>query len=125
MEGSNGTSLVVEKHPLTQTSAAWSWSRITRAILRFCPSSIWVGERCEFKQHVVLSYEHDPEQLYVGWAINGSTVFDPGLSAGTRPEGDPVLGAAGLAMLWPYEGYGHKAIVRLQFVDRRPSAFQA
>jgi hypothetical protein len=67
----------------------------------FSRSGIWIGERCEFKQQVVLSYEHDPEQLYVGWAINGSTVFDPGLSAGSRPEGDPVPGAAGLAMLWP------------------------
>ena len=54
-----------------------------------CRSGIWVGWKCSFAETVLLSYEHDPEELYVGWLINGTMVIDPGYSAGTPPWRTP------------------------------------
>jgi hypothetical protein len=55
-------------------------------VRRLCRSGIWVGRRCEQRQRIVLSYEHDPEVLYVGWSINGTTVLDPGYGLPTDPR---------------------------------------
>ncbi|MDQ6773747.1 MAG: hypothetical protein M3024_12295 [Candidatus Dormibacteraeota bacterium] len=73
-----------------------------------CRSGIWVGERCDFRETVVLSFEHDPDPLYAGWAINGTTLIDPGLSPGTSPWGDPVPAVAGVTYVCPYLGFYHK-----------------
>jgi hypothetical protein len=54
---------------------------------RFCRQGIWVGWKFEFAETVVLSFEHDPEELYVGWSINGTTVVDPGLISGSGVQG--------------------------------------
>jgi hypothetical protein len=50
---------------------------------KLCRRGIWVGWLVEMRETVILSYEHDPEELYVGWSINGATVIDPGYSSGT------------------------------------------
>jgi hypothetical protein len=73
-----------------------------------CRSGIWVGQRCDFIETVVLSYEHDPDPLYAGWAINGTTLIDPGLSPGTPPWGYPVPGVSGVTYVCPYQGFYHK-----------------
>lgn len=55
-----------------------------------------MGTTCLQSQRVVLSYGHDPEPLYVGWSINGSTVLDPGYGTFTPPWGAPAPGAPGV-----------------------------
>ena len=57
-----------------------------------CRKGIWVGRRCQQRERIVLSYEHDPEVLYVGWSINGTTVLDPGYGTFTPPWGAPAPG---------------------------------
>lgn len=59
---------------------------------QLCRSGIWLGTTCLQSQRVVLSYEHEPEPLYVGWSINGSTVLDPGYGTFTPPWGAPCPG---------------------------------
>ncbi|CAN5258294.1 hypothetical protein BH20ACT5_BH20ACT5_07220 [soil metagenome] len=62
---------------------------------QLCRKGIWVGSQCQQSQRIVLSYEHDPEPLYVGWSINGTTVLDPGYGTFTPPGGSPAPGASG------------------------------
>lgn len=79
---------------------------------------IWVGWLCNFTETVVLSYEHDPNPLYVGWQLNGITVIDPGFSQGNWPYGDPVPGLPSLTYVCPYQGFYHKiAITGSQGMD--------
>jgi hypothetical protein len=73
-----------------------------------CRHGVWVGWSISFTETVVLSFEHDPEELYVGWAINGSTVIDPGYSLGTPPGGYPVPGAPLLTYVTPMDGFFHR-----------------
>jgi hypothetical protein len=73
-----------------------------------CRSGVWVGLNSEFAETVVLSYEHDPEELYVGWSINGTTVIDPGYSAGTPPWGAPAPGDPSITYRCPVDGLFHR-----------------
>jgi hypothetical protein len=73
-----------------------------------CRSGVWVGLRSEFTETVVLSYEHDPEELYVGWSINGSVVIDPGYSAGTPPWGAPAPSDPSITYRCPVGGQFHR-----------------
>jgi hypothetical protein len=73
-----------------------------------CRHGIWVGWSVTFTETVVLSFEHDPEELYVGWAINGTTVIDPGYSSGTPPWGYPAPGAPSVTYVTPVDGFFHR-----------------
>jgi hypothetical protein len=73
-----------------------------------CRFGVWVGWRCNFAETVLLAYEHDPEELYVGWQINGTTVIDPGYSAGTPPWGSPAPSAPSVTYRCPAGGLYHQ-----------------
>ena len=73
-----------------------------------CRFGVWVGWRCNFAETVLLAYEHDPEELYVGWQINGTTVIDPGYSAGTPPWGSPTPSAPSVTYRCPAGGLYHQ-----------------
>jgi hypothetical protein len=75
---------------------------------RLCRHGLWVGLKTTFTETVVLAYEHDPEELYVGWMINGTTVIDPGYSAGTPPWGQPAPGAPSVTYVAPFNGLFHR-----------------
>jgi hypothetical protein len=75
---------------------------------RLCREGLWFGWRSLFQETVVLSYEHDPEDLYVGWQINGATVIDPGYSSGTPPFGWPSPGEPSVRYRCPEAGYFHR-----------------
>jgi hypothetical protein len=75
---------------------------------RFCRHGVWIGWQVNFTETVVLSYEHDPEELYVGWAINGTTVVDPGYGSGTPPWGAPAPGDPSITYVTPLDGLFHK-----------------
>jgi hypothetical protein len=60
------------------------------------------------KSLMTLAYEHTEEPLYVGWQINGTTVVDPGFSAGTPPWGAPCPGAPSVTYRCPVDGYFHE-----------------
>jgi hypothetical protein len=78
-------------HPLIELNRSrvvtGGWLEIKNWGYGLCREGIWFGWRSIFQETVVMSYEHDPEELYVGWSINGTTVVDPGYSAGTPPFG--------------------------------------
>jgi len=78
---------------------------------RLCRAGIWVGVRTEFSETIVLSYEHDAEELYVGWKLNGVSVIDPGYSSGTPPWGFSVPGASDVTYTCPVDDLFH----RIQF----------
>jgi hypothetical protein len=101
-------------HPLVELSRTRS---VTKCYLvvedyvkhpRLCRSGIWIGLKCEFAETVVLAYEHDPEDLYVGWSIDGTTVIDPGYSSGTPPWGSPAPGAPSVVYRCPVNGLFHE-----------------
>lgn len=73
-----------------------------------CRFGVWIGWRCSFAETVLLSYEHDPEELYVGWQINGTTIVDPGYSSGTPPWGSPAPGASSVTYRCPVSGLFHQ-----------------
>ena len=73
-----------------------------------CRSGVWVGLEVTFTETVTLSYEHQEEPLYVGWAVNGVTVVDPGYSSGTPPWGAPCPGAASVTYRCPVDGLFHR-----------------
>jgi len=75
---------------------------------RLCRYGVWVGWKSEFTETVVLSYDHDPEELYVGWSINGTTVIDPGYSAGTPAWGAPAPGNPSVTYRCPVAGLYHR-----------------
>src|SRR5262249_1463196 len=58
-----------------------------------CRHRIWVGLEEDFSETVTFAFEHGNANLYIGWAINGTTVVDPGLGNGTPPQGLPCPGA--------------------------------
>lgn len=75
---------------------------------RFCRQGIWVGWKFEFAETVVLSFEHDPEELYVGWSINGTTVVDPGFGPYPPPSGSTVPGTPSVTYRTPVSGFFHR-----------------
>ena len=75
---------------------------------RLCRHGVWVGWQTTFTETVLLSYEHDPENLYVGWAINGTTVLDPGYGTGTPPWGAPAPGDPSISYVTPVGGFSHR-----------------
>ena len=100
-------------HPLTEVSSI----TITNSYVvvedydrhpALCRFGVWVGIKREYLETYLLSYEHDPEELYVGWAINGTTVIDPGYTAGTPPSGEPVPGSPFVTYKCPVGGYYHQ-----------------
>jgi hypothetical protein len=100
-------------HPLTETSSIAITS--TYVVIEdynlhpaLCRFGVWVGLKREFFETYLLSYEHDPEELYVGWAVNGDTLIDPGYSAGTPPWGAPVPGVPGVSYTCPVAGLYHR-----------------
>ena len=72
-----------------------------------CRSGIWIGLLKTFVETVKVAYEHT-EDLYVGWAINGVTVVDPGYSNGTLPPGQPCPGAPSVLFNCPVDGFFHE-----------------
>jgi hypothetical protein len=72
-----------------------------------CRSGIWVGWLTTFTETVTLQYQHTEDPLYVGWAINGTTVIDPGYSSGTPPWGVPCPGVPSVAYCCPVDGFLH------------------
>jgi hypothetical protein len=101
-------------HPLVELSRTRNVTRCYVVVEdyvrhpRLCRFGIWVGLKCEFAETVVLSYEHDPEDLYVGWSINGTTVIDPGYSSGTPPWGSPAPGGSSVTYRCPVNGLFHE-----------------
>jgi hypothetical protein len=84
-----------------------------------CRSGLWIGLRTDLVETVVLSYEHDtganPEPLYVGWAINGVTVSDPGYPGDLSPDswlGRPAPGAASVKYVTPVDDLFHRISLR-------------
>jgi hypothetical protein len=73
-----------------------------------CRSGIWVGWATDFIETVVLSYEHDPDELYVGWALNGTVVSNPGIPPTIYPPGFPVPGAPDVLYMTPVDGFLHR-----------------
>jgi hypothetical protein len=101
-------------HPLIELSRTRNVTNcylVTENYLKhpaLCRFGVWIGWKCEFAETVVLSYEHDPEELYVGWSINGTTVIDPGYSSGTPPWGAPAPGAPSVTYRCPVGGLFHR-----------------
>ncbi len=88
-----GQSLVIEdytKHPV------------------LCRSGIWVGWLVTFTETVTFAYEHTEDPFYVGWAINGTTVVDPGYSSSTPPWGAPCPGAPSVTYRCPVNDFFHE-----------------
>jgi hypothetical protein len=75
---------------------------------RLCRHGTWVGVKFEFVETVTLSFEHDPEELYVGWSINGTTVVDPGYGPFPPPFGAPVPGEPSVTYRTPVAGLYHR-----------------
>jgi hypothetical protein len=73
-----------------------------------CRHGLWVGRKTTFSETVVLSFEHDPEELYIGWMINGITLIDPGYSTGTPPWGSPAPSTAPVTYICPVGGLFHQ-----------------
>jgi hypothetical protein len=73
-----------------------------------CRRGIWVGWQETFTETVTLAYEHTEDPFYVGWQINGTTVIDPGFSAGTPPWGAPCPGAPSVTYRCPVDGFFHE-----------------
>jgi hypothetical protein len=74
-----------------------------------CRSGIWVGLETDFIESVVLSYEHGSDDLYVGWALNGAIVSNPGFPPEIFPlPGLPVPGAANVLYMTPVDGFLHR-----------------
>lgn len=85
---------------------------------RLCRSGLWIGLASDLIETIVLSYEHDsgpdPEQLSVGWAINGFTVSEPG-SPDSHPEsvlGWPAPDASSVSYVTPVDGLHHRLQLR-------------
>jgi hypothetical protein len=101
-------------HPLVELSDTKNFTGCNLVVENYnlhpaiCRSGIWIGWSCDFTETIVLAYEHDPEELYVGWAINGAVVIDPGYSAGTPPWGAPVPTAPSVTYVCPYGGLYHQ-----------------
>jgi hypothetical protein len=73
-----------------------------------CRHGLWVGWKINFTETVLLAFQHDPEELYVGWAINGTTVVDPGYGTGTAPWGSPAPGESSVTYVTPVAGLFHQ-----------------
>jgi hypothetical protein len=73
-----------------------------------CRSGIWVGLETQFTEVIVLSYEHDPEELYVGWMLNGSIVSSPGFPPTIFAPGLPVPGAPQVTYMTPINDLYHR-----------------
>jgi hypothetical protein len=73
-----------------------------------CRNGVWVGWKRTFTETVVLSFEHEPEELYIGWAINGTMVSDPGYSPGTPPWGAPAPGSSSVTYATPVGSFFHQ-----------------
>jgi hypothetical protein len=72
---------------------------------QLCRRGLWWGIRREYEERVVLSFEHAPDDLAVGWRINDADYFG---HPGTRPAGDPIPSAPGFRAVTPYEGRYHR-----------------
>jgi hypothetical protein len=83
-------------------------------VFHLCRKGIWVGSRCQQRQRVVLSYEHDPEVLYVGWSINGTTVLDPGYGTFTPPWGAPAPGTPDVTYETGVDSFAHRIALRVE-----------
>jgi len=101
-------------HPLVELTRTRR-ATATRVVVKnynilpaLCRRGVWVGLETLVEEHVVLSFEHDPEELYVGWMINGTTVSDPGFGGGTPPSGLPAPGAPSIRYATPFEFLSHK-----------------
>jgi hypothetical protein len=79
-----------------------------RGLPLLCRSGIWVGLETQFTEVIVLSYEHDPEELYVGWMLNGSVVSPPGFPPTIFSPGLPVPGAAHVIYMTPVGDLYHR-----------------
>jgi hypothetical protein len=101
-------------HPLVELSRTRSVTSTTLVVVdydavpKICRHGWWVWLRKEFSETVVLSFEHDPEELYIGWAIGAATVIDPGYSPGTPPFGLPVPGHPSVTYRTPVDGFFHR-----------------
>jgi hypothetical protein len=99
-------------HPLVELSdtrvITGGWLEIKNWHYGLCREGIWFGWRSIFQETLVMSYEHDPEELYVGWAIDGTTVIDPGCTAGTPPFGLPVPSDPSVRYRCPEAYYYHR-----------------
>ncbi len=73
-----------------------------------CRFGIWVGCATDFIETVKLSYEHDPDPLYVGWALNGTIVSNPGFPPTIFPPGNPVPGAPDVLYMTPVDDLYHR-----------------
>ena len=69
-----------------------------------CRFGIWVGTLVTFTETVTLAYEHTEDPWYVGWAINGTTVIDPGYGSPAPPSGAPCPGAPSITYRCPLNG---------------------
>jgi hypothetical protein len=96
---------------LNDTKQITGWHLVTKDYTKehdLCRHGVWVGLLEEFSETVTFAYEHSNENLYVGWAINGTTVVDPGYGSGTPPEGLPCPGAPSVTFHCPVDGYFHE-----------------
>jgi len=73
-----------------------------------CRFGVWVGCEEDFVESVVLSYEHDPDPLYVGWALNGTVVSQPGFPPTIFPPGNPVPGTLDVVYMTPVDDLYHR-----------------
>jgi hypothetical protein len=73
-----------------------------------CRFGVWVGCATDFVETVKLSYEHDPDPLYVGWALNGTVVSTPGFPPTIFPPGNPVPGVPDVRYTTPVDGLYHR-----------------
>jgi len=83
-------------------------------VFNLCRKGIWVGRRCQQRERIVLSYEHDPEVLYVGWSINGTTVLDPGYGTFTPPWGAPAPGMPDVTYETGVDWFAHRIALSVE-----------
>src|SRR6476619_5774966 len=85
---------------------------------RLCRSGLWIGLASDLIETIVLSYEHDtgpdPEQLNVGWAINGMTVSEPGSPQSHLESmlGWPAPDATSVRYVTPVDDLNHRIQLR-------------
>jgi len=102
-------------HPLVVLSDTRSITSTSTVVVDYgtggpflCRSGLWVGVETLFTRTVLLSYEHEPEDLYVGWALNGSIVSSPGFPPTIFPPGAAAPGAPDVLYMTPVNDLYHR-----------------
>jgi hypothetical protein len=89
-------------HPLIEVSRTQSGAVGYLAVADYnktpmlCRSGVWVGMKTTFSETVVLSFEHEPEDLLVNWSVNDTMVGNygppPPFPYGTPIAENPSIG---------------------------------